>query len=39
MVGYINAGAWTGVVVMLVSIVAVVMTEETFGKNLDYIEQ
>ncbi len=39
MVGYINAGAWTGVVVMLISIVAVVMTEETFGKNLDYIEQ
>ncbi|OJW80922.1 MAG: MFS transporter [Bacteroidetes bacterium 46-16] len=39
MYGYINAGALTGVVVMLISIIAVVMTEETFGKNLDYIEQ
>lgn len=39
MYGYISAGALTGVVVMLISIIAVVMTEETFGKNLDYIEQ
>jgi len=37
--GYINAGAYTGIVVMAVSIVAVFLTEETFGKNLDYIEE
>jgi len=37
--GYINAGAYTGIVVMVVSIIAVLLTEETFGKNLDYIEE
>ena len=37
--GYINAAAVTGVVVMAISIVAVILTEETFGKNLDYIEE
>jgi MFS transporter, putative metabolite:H+ symporter len=36
--GYINAGAITGVIVMTVSIAAVVLTEETFGKDLDFIE-
>jgi putative MFS transporter len=36
--GYIQAGAITGVVVMTLSIVAVIMTEETFGKDLNFIE-
>lgn len=35
---YINAAAITGVVVMSISIFAVVMTEETFGKDLDFME-
>ncbi len=37
--GYINAAAITGVIVMAISITAVILTEETFGKNLDYVEE
>jgi hypothetical protein len=37
--GYITAGALTGVVVMGISITAVFLTEETFGKDLNFIEQ
>ncbi len=37
--GYIMAGAYTGVVVMIISTVAVFFTEETFGKDLNFIEE
>jgi MFS transporter, putative metabolite:H+ symporter len=36
---YINAAIITGAVVMAVSIVAVILTEETFGKDLNYVEE
>jgi MFS family permease len=36
---YLAAGAITGAVVMTVSIAAVFMTEETFGKDLNFIEE
>ena len=36
---YIDAGAITGVIVMVLSSAAVFMTEETFGKDLDFIEE
>jgi MFS family permease len=35
---YINAGLVTGVLVMLISIIAAWFTKETFGKDLDYLE-
>lgn len=35
---YVNAGLITGCVVMAISIVATLFTEETFGKDLNYIE-
>jgi MFS family permease len=35
---YINAGLITGVTVMLISVIATFFTEETFGKDLNYIE-
>ncbi len=35
---YVNAGLITGVTVMVISIVATIFTEETFGKDLNYIE-
>lgn len=35
---YIHAGLITGVIVMIISIVSAWYTEETFGKDLDYIE-
>ena len=36
--GYIPAGAITGFIVMAISLTAVFMTEETFGKDLNFIE-
>lgn len=36
---YINAAALTGVVVMSISITAVFMTEETYGKDLNFMEE
>lgn len=35
---YVNAGLITGVTVMLISIIAAWFSEETFGKDLNYIE-
>lgn len=37
--GYINAGAITGAIVMTISTVALLLTEETFGKDLHFIEE
>lgn len=36
---YANAGIITGVVVMVIAIIAAAFTEETFGKELNYIEE
>lgn len=36
---YINAGIITGIVVMAISIIAVVMIDETFDKDLDFYEK
>ena len=36
---YIEAGAITGVVVMVISTAAVFLTEETFGRDLNFIEE
>lgn len=38
-IGYINAGIITGVVVLAISVVATYFTEETFGKDLNYVEE
>ena len=35
---YVISGLLTGVVVMIVSIIATVLTEETFHKELNYVE-
>ncbi len=37
--GYINAAAITGIIVMSISFVALVFTEETYGKDLDFLEE
>jgi putative MFS transporter len=37
--GAIKAAAITGAIVMSISVVAALMTEETFGKDLDFLEQ
>lgn len=36
---YVNSGIITGVVVMIISIIAVVMIDETFGKDLNFYEE
>ena len=35
---YINAGLFTGIIVMVISLVATWFSEETFGKDLNYVE-
>jgi hypothetical protein len=37
--GMIKAAAITGAIVMSISVVAALMTEETFGKDLDFLEE
>ena len=36
--GYLNSGWITGIVIMMIAIVALYYTEETFGKDLNYVE-
>src|SRR5690606_17784156 len=36
---YVQAAAWTGIVVMAVSVISAVFTEETFGRDLNFIEE
>jgi len=38
-VGYVQSGLITGVVVMVIGIVAALLSEETFHKDLNYVEQ
>lgn len=37
--GYVEAAAITGAIVMSISIIAAALTEETFGKDLNFIEE
>lgn len=37
--GFVTAGAYTGIVVMTISTIAVVLNEETFGKDLNFLEE
>ncbi len=36
--GYVKSGWITGIVVMVIAVIALYFTEETFGKDLNYIE-
>ncbi len=37
--GYLKSGWITGIVVMVIGLISVAFTEETFGKDLNYMEQ
>lgn len=37
--GYFRSGWITGIIVFIIAFIALAMTEETFGKDLNYIEQ
>lgn len=36
---YVNAGLFTGIIIMIITLLAAWKTEETFGKDLNYIEK
>jgi MFS transporter, putative metabolite:H+ symporter len=36
--GYVNSGMVTGIIIMIITIVSAIFVPETFGKDLDYIE-
>lgn len=38
-VGYVKSGLYTGVTVMIIGIIATLLTEETFHKDLNYVEE
>jgi hypothetical protein len=37
--GYVTSGLITGVLLMIITIISALMTEETFGKDLNYVEE
>jgi len=37
-IGYLHAGIITGVIVMLITVIAAYFSQETFGKDLNYVE-
>jgi MFS family permease len=37
--GYVDAGIYTGVIIMSITLIAAALTRETFHKDLDYLEE
>jgi putative MFS transporter len=37
--GYVDAGIYTGVIIMSITLLAAALTRETFHKDLDYLEE
>ena len=38
-VGYVNGGIYAAIIIMLITIVAAIMTKETFNKDLNFVEE
>lgn len=38
-VGYVNGGIYTAIIIMVITIIAIALSKETFGKDLDYVEK
>lgn len=38
-VGYVNGGLYAGVIIMVITIIAAIMTKETFNKDLNFVEK
>jgi MFS family permease len=38
-VGYVNGGIYTGIIIMVITIIAAIMTKETFNKDLNFVEK
>ena len=37
-VGYVNGGIYAAIILMAITIVAILLTKETFNKDLNYVE-
>ena len=37
-VGYVNGGIYTAIIIMIITIIAALLTKETFNKDLNYVE-
>jgi hypothetical protein len=38
-VGYVNGGIYAGAIIMVITIIAAIMTKETFNKDLNFVEE
>jgi putative MFS transporter len=38
-VGYVNAGIYSAIIIMIITVIAAVMTKETFNKDLNFVEK
>lgn len=38
-VGYVDGGIYTGIIIMVITIIAAIMTKETFNKDLNFVEK
>ena len=38
-IGYVDAGIYTGIIIMALTLLAAALTKETFHKDLDYLEE
>jgi MFS transporter, putative metabolite:H+ symporter len=38
-IGYVNGGIYAAIIIMLITIIAAVLTKETFNKDLDFVEK
>lgn len=38
-IGYVNGGIYAAIIIMIITIIAAVLTKETFNKDLDFIEK
>jgi hypothetical protein len=37
-VGYVNGGIYTAIIIMIITVIAIALSKETFGKDLNYVE-
>ena len=38
-VGYVNGGIYTAIIIMVITVIAIALSKETFGKDLNYVEK
>lgn len=38
-IGYVNGGIYTGIIIMIITVIAAIMTKETFNKDLNFVEE